>query len=49
MTSKQCFKYNHPIKAIRLVCMDGLTCTTFPGHAVTRAVNQYKSDGKSVA
>ena len=36
--------YNHTSKPIKLICMDGLTCTTFPGQ-VSDAVNQL-SDGQ---
>ena len=39
MTSKKCFKYNNPSmplsKAIRFICKDGLTKTTFPGQTQT--------------
>ena len=30
-TPKKCFKYNHPTKPLRLICMDGLTLTIVPG------------------
>ena len=35
MTSKNCFKYNHAVKPIRLICMDGLYGRPlFPGRLI---------------
>ena len=48
MTSNKCLKYSHPSKAQRLLCMDGLTWTTFPVQTPTRAVYQL-SYGQTVA
>ena len=34
-TQNVLYKCNHPSKRIRLICMDGLTLTIFPGQAQT--------------